>query len=189
MAETLVVQRGNIGTTKMHIEPGETPTGLWASIEAQNAGIVAGNWQNHLVCAPSSETMSVTCINSWLVREANAWRMRWPVLGSYSRLSFWAYAQDFRVGVFNQMDFYVNLWNAGHSEIFYAGTVTESCVEGQTRRITLEWDMESTGLSGHINTNIFVELKARRTINNFPASNIWTFRMNEFTLVTANCPL
>jgi hypothetical protein len=184
MAETLVVQRGHIGTHNMHLYPDETPTGIWASIEAQNTGLVAGNFQNHLVCTPYSEAIEVE--HWWFghsPQKLNYWRPRWPRLGSYTRLSFRSFAAAVR------WQYTVQLWDAGHSAVFYDATVAvEHNDVDFVERITLEWDMEESGLASHLNTNISMYLYAKPL---FPAPNppgLYTMQVREFTIVTANRP-
>lgn len=191
MAETLTIQRSNIGTHNMHVYPGETPTGVWASIEAQNAGVVAGNWQNHLECTPSTDVLEAGVALVWTEVQVEQWRMRWPKLGSYTRLSFWAAADTWPAIADYNMDFYVRLWNAGYTATFYAATVTQEFEYsvGLKHRITFDWDMSGANMSSHIDTNIFIELVAKKTVSNHPGSETWVYNFNEFLIVTANRPL
>jgi hypothetical protein len=186
MAETLIVQRGHIGTHKMHIQGGEIPTGIWASIEAQNAGIVAGNWQNHIACSPTTEIREVekTPYDADY-QMLNIWRFYWPRLGSYTRLSFTAY-NSFGMDDPSPFRFVVHFKQAEapYSMIYY-GTVTETFGVEQAKRITMEWDLSDTG-HGYFNDDVYVQVSGGRGGD---AGNGWKMRMNEFVLVTANCPL
>jgi hypothetical protein len=182
MAETLVVQRGHVGTHNMHVEPGDTPTGVWASIVAQNTGLVAGNWQSHLVCSPSSEPMYVYGSHD-AHSQVNQWRTYWPKLGSYSRLSFLVDIADDLAGFW---EFTVRLWDAGYGSVFYHGTVTAKLEGEGYNTVTLEWSMADSGLSSHINTNMSVELITWPT---FFIYGYWGMYVKMFSIYTANCPL
>lgn len=188
MAETIVVQRGNIGTFNMHVYPGDRPTGLWASIEAQNAGIVAGNWQSHLVCSPDIDMVEIDKYDpSPLPQQLNQWRVRWPRLGSYSRLSFWSLADAKGIGAAPEWDYILRLWDGAYTTNFYSATLVLWHNEiTYTERVAIGWDMEESGLSSYIDTDIFVEIIAMPSED---PDQDWTMRANEFSLYTANRPL
>ena len=177
MAETVVVQRGHAATHNMHLYPNETPTGMWASIEAQNAGLVAGNFQNHLICTRDDwRIYTSSLVAGW--EQINQWRMRWPRLGSYSRLSFSAQ------GAGGYDVYYVlRLWDAAYTGVFYAATTTVAQPSGVWRPVVFEWSMDDAELSSHVNTALFVELLTRRLY--LP----WDLYTKRFCLVTASCPL
>ena len=183
MAETIVVQRGNIGTHNMHIHPDHVPTGMWASIEAQNAGIVAGNWQSHIVCTPYSEELVVEKWGpGYQYEQINSWNIRWPRLGSYTRLAFRSFAADF------YWNYVVWLWNDSHSATFYDATVVlKHNSDDYVERVVFEWDMEGADLSGWLNKNITVELIAR-PLDNSSANDDWALGLREFSIYTANRP-
>ena len=175
----------------MYVAAGETPTGIWASIEAQNAGYVAGNWQNHLVCTPKSETTQTSNpTDIWCSLQLNKWRINWPGLGSYSRLSFTAYSYMGFIG-WEDFSFFLMMWDASHTTNFYTGTVLHAFENwDEARRITLEWNMDDAGLSSHLNTDIYLELVGRKTHDiAVPYVNTWGIKLYEFLMVTANCPL
>lgn len=180
MAETIVVQRGNIATHNMHLYPDETPTGMWASIEAQNAGLVAGNWQNHLICTRDSWQLD-TFGQYPHVEQVNQWRMRWPRLGSYSRLSFSAWASP------TYRDYILRLWPSNYSAPLYVATITVLPLLHAWGRVTFEWSMDKAGLSSHLNTAVWVELLSTRE-EEWPYDT-WNLYTKRFCLVTANCPL
>jgi hypothetical protein len=187
MADTIAVQRGTHYTHGMHVYPGETALGVWASIEAQNAGLVAGMWQSHLVCSSDLWTWEVSGgFNPvWL----NQWRVTWPQLGSYSRLSFWANARSGFLGG-RELKFCAWFYDAGYTAVFgNSGTAVVEWETDDTRRISLEWDMASATLAPHLGEAIFVELVAWRPYEVSPEPESWTVRMNEFLLITANLPL
>ena len=186
MAETIVVQRGNIGTHNMHIHPDHVPTGMWASIEAQNAGIVAGNWQSHIVCTPYSEEVVTSGLwSSFNYEQINNWNIRWPRLGSYTRLAFRSVAPDW----WGSTDYVVRLWNDSHSATFYDATVVLTHNSNDyTERIVFEWDMEGADLSSWLNKYISIQLLARPTEDqSLPGG--WLIKVREFSMYTANRPL
>ncbi|MBU8871391.1 MAG: hypothetical protein KOO60_11055 [Gemmatimonadales bacterium] len=192
MAETIVVQRGQFGTHNMHVYAGETALSHWASIEAQNTGYIAGNWQSHLVCTPNSEKWEVShpyddMIGGMGKEQLNLWRITWPALGSYTRLSFTALSGPDWLGE-HKFDFGIRLYDADYTASFYDGTVLESFDQEEAKRITFHWDMDDSGLAAHIDTGIYIQLFGGRELYN-PLDWGWTFRFYEFLIVTANCPL
>ena len=187
MADAIAVQRGTVYTHGMHIYPGDSPTGVWASIEAQNAGLVAGMWQNHMLCSPNSEILEVEQgAPVWVEKRLNIWRFPWPQLGSYSRLDFWLNASTGWDG-WNLFNVYLRMWDPGYTAPFHTATYTKSFELGQTRRVTFEWDMETATLAPHLDEAIFLEIVGRKT--EYAGYHSWTVRMNQFLLITANLPL
>uniref|UniRef100_A0A6M3ITL6 Uncharacterized protein n=1 Tax=viral metagenome TaxID=1070528 RepID=A0A6M3ITL6_9ZZZZ len=191
MADTIAVQRGTHYTHGMHVYPGETALGVWASIEAQNAGLAAGMWQSHLVCSSDLWTREVEQANPvWVERQLNLWRVPWPHLGSYSRLSFWAHMYGGFLA-WNDFDFRVKLWDSAYTATFWSGSVTYSFDydTAETHRVFLEWDMGEATLAPHLGEAIFVELTGIKHSHVEPEGLAWSLRMNEFLLITANLPL
>lgn len=188
MADAIAVQRGTVYTHGMHIYPGDSPTGVWASIEAQNAGLVAGMWQNHMLCSPDSEILEVqkAAIYDPDVAELNLWYFTWPQLGSYSRLSFWANNVIGMGDTEAPYEFYLRLWDLDGAGIFWVGTWRQAFSTGQTHRISMEWDMETVGLDAYLGGTMAIQLAGGRSSN---PENGWTVRMNQFLLITANLPL
>lgn len=185
MAETIAVQRGTHYTHNMHIYPGEMPTGVWASIEAQSAGYVAGIWQNHLACSPWGEIWEVTHQDDYhYPLQLQQWRVNWPPLGSYARLSFTV--QKF--GAWHWFEFIVRLWNDSYSATFYDGTVTKEMYSGDSDRITFEWDVGKCALADHMETNMYVEVLGMLTVPDPGYPESWRCDVSEFLMITANRP-
>jgi hypothetical protein len=85
MADPIVIHSGRIGTRGLHVYPGETPTADWASVMADNVGLIRGNYQNHMQTWSRSVTVSGTS-QELMTRFCIA--PQWPPLGSYCRIAY-----------------------------------------------------------------------------------------------------
>lgn len=183
MAGNLVVQRGHLATHNMHVYPGEVPTGLWASLEAQNGGYAAGNWQCHLFSTPGSEWWQVEKSEpNWEWETLNFWRPgKWPRLGSYAHLSFWAedVEQAGKFGFVLQIGVISGDW-------FHAATVNYDFPAEGGEQITFQWNMEDSDLKNHLDDGIKIRLLGHNRVDG--AAAVWILKMNKWCMYTANCP-
>ena len=185
MAETVVVQRGHIGTHNMYVHPGDRPTGVWASIEAQNAGIIAGNWQCHLMSSPAHNWWEVQHSSpGWDVEMLNFWRLNWPRLGSYTHLSFWAK----NIELVDKYSFVLQIGVQGAGDNwFHAATVNYNFKDDERTKITFQWNMEDSNLNDHLDDDIKMRVLGYRRVEEGQPYG-WIIKMNKWCMYTANCP-
>jgi hypothetical protein len=181
MADAITVQKGHIATYNMHVYPGEIPTGVWASLMAQNLGHIKGNFTCHMESSPMYDIDVIGGFSGWAL--ANSFDLPWPPLGSYARIGYYFYVSagageaDFVHGLY--------VWVVGETDpIFEKLVYTPNMDVGEATRVTFEWTMIEAGLDQY-----FDDEKVR--VNVWSArqdGQLWEARVNEWLFCVANRP-
>ena len=193
MAETIVVQRGTHYTHNMHIYPDDPASALWASLEAQNAGYIQGMYQNNMLCTPMSHVIEVekTWVHTYS-QQLNIFHfLRWPLLGSYTQLSFDVKNIQQLQGAYDDDGphmFVVYLRAGFNSPSIYRGTITEYFEPDETKRITFRWTMEEATLDDELEQIIVVNVIANRYLEEFREHG-WILETKLWSMYTASLPL
>lgn len=181
MADTISVVKGDIQTYNMHIYPGETPTGLWASLMAQNLGHIRGNYTCHMECSDTAIIRTAgDPFGGWAM--LNSFDLPWPMLGSHARLSYYFNLYEGHTGVFRHG---VYIW-VGEGLLWQSAYYyTEDMNVGDTERIAFEWTMEEAGLDAHLDdekvrVNVWAEM--------YGGGYSWISRTNEYHFCVAERP-